>query len=72
MKLLFILCNRCTELAHQSSAWIVENRGCTCIFLPEVETKTVITLRPQELKPGCVPLNSNTIKHLRVGKGEDE
>lgn len=32
----------------------------------EATLYTVIKLRPQELRPGCVPLNSNTVKHLKL------
>lgn len=32
----------------------------------------VLKLRAQELPAGCVPLNSNTVKHLKIGKGEQE
>lgn len=31
----------------------------------------IIRLRPQELPDGCVPLNSNNVKHLKL-RGSDE
>lgn len=33
MKVLFFLCNNCTQLAHQSRIWIHDPVRCACIFL---------------------------------------
>lgn len=35
------------------------------------DAPTRIKLRPQELQPGCVPLNSNTVKHLKLNGGDE-